>query len=157
MLLEELGVLSTAQDLTSASTTDSENVIDLGAFVDLGFTDMWLIVETETIATGDGSDTFQFQLVISEETTLDTNIQVVSRTVTGFASADLANVNRTILAVEVGQLIGELQEATTDRYLGLISTISDGATISINAAISPSKPRTKDNTQVTRSNIGLPS
>ena len=155
MLLEELGVLSTAQDLT-VGATDSENVIDLGAIADVGYGEMWLTIETETIATGDSADTFKFQLVISEETTLDTNIEVVSRTVTGFASEELANVDRQILMVEVGQLIGELKIATTDRYLGLISTISAGATISINAAMSPSKPRTRDNTQVTRSNIGVP-
>jgi hypothetical protein len=155
MILEELSVLSTAQDLT-VGATDSENVIDLGAIADVGYGEMWLTIETETIATGDSADTFKFQLVISEETTLDTNIEVVSRTVTGFASEELANVDRQILMVEVGQLIGELKIATTDRYLGLISTISAGATISINAAMSPSKPRTRDNTQVTRSNIGVP-
>lgn len=156
MILEEFGVLSTAQDLTSASTTDSENVILLSAIADVGFGDLWLSVETETIATGDGSDTYLFQLVLSEESTLDTNIQIVSRTVTGFASEELANVNRAILSVNIGQMIGELKEAVTDLYLGLISTISAGATISINAALSPSKPRTKDNTQVIRSNISVP-
>ena len=93
MILEEFGVLSTAQDLTSDTTTDSENVVLLPAIKDVGFGDLWLSVETETIATGDGSDTFQFQLVLSEESTLDTNIQVVSRTITGFASEEIANVN----------------------------------------------------------------
>lgn len=157
MILEEFGVLSTAQDLTSDTTTDSENVILLSAIKDVGFGDLCLSIETETIATGDGSDTFQFQLVLSEESTLDTNIQVVSRTITGFASEEIANVNRAILSVNIGQMIGELKEAATDLYLGLISTISAGATISINAALSPSKPRTKDNVQVIRSNVGLPS
>ncbi len=157
MILEEFGVLSTAQDLTSATTTDSENVILLSAIADVGFGDLWLSVETETIATGDGSDTYQFQLVLSEEATLDTNIQVVSRTITGFASEEIANVNRAILSIDIGQMIGELKEDITDLYLGLISTISAGATISINAALSPSKPRTKDNTQVIRSNVGVPS
>jgi len=156
MILEAFGVLSEAQDLTSDSTTDSQNVIDLGAIANVGFGDLWLVVETETIATGDGSDTYQFQLVISEESTLDTNIEVISRTVTGYASECLATAGRAIIIAEVGQLIGELKEATTDRYLGLISTISAGATISINAAVSPSKPRTKDNAQVTRSNVTIP-
>ena len=156
-ILEEFGVLSTAQDLTSASTTDSENVIQLSAIADVGCGDLWLSVETETIATGDGSDTFQFQLVLSEEASLTTNIQVILRTITGYASEEIANVNRAILSVNVGQMIGELKEDITDLYLGLISTVSDGATISINAALSPSKPRTKDNTQVIRSNVGLPS
>lgn len=157
MILEEFGVLSTAQDLTSDTTTDSENVILLPAIKDVGFGDLWLSVETETIATGDASDTFQFQLVLSEEAALDTNIQVISRTITGFASEELANPGRAILSINIGQMIGELKESATDLYLGLISTISAGATISINAALSPSKPRTKDDTQVIRSNVGLPS
>jgi hypothetical protein len=156
MILEAFGVLSTAQDLTSGSTTDSENVIKLSAIKDVGFGDLWLSVETETIATGDSSDTYQFQLVLSEESTLDTNIQILSRTITDFESEEIANTNRAILSVNVGQMIGELKEAVTDLYLGLISTISAGATISINAALSPSQPRTKDNTQVIRSNVGLP-
>jgi len=156
MILEEFGVLSTAQLMVASTATDSENVIQLSAIADVGFGDLYFTVETATIATGDGADTYQFQLVLSEESTLDTNIQVVSRTVTGYASEDLANIGRSIISVNVGQMIGELKEAITDLYLGMICTLSAGAVITVNAALSPSKPRTKDNTQVIRSNVGLP-
>ena len=156
MILEEFGILCDGQDLT-AETADSDNVILLSAIADVGFGDLWLSIETETIATGDGSDTFQFQLVLSEESTLDTNIEVISRTVTGYASEELANIGRAIVSVNVGQMIGELKEAVTDLYLSLQLILSAGATLSVNAALSPSKPRTKDNTQVIRSNVGLPS
>jgi hypothetical protein len=156
MILEEFGVLSDQQLMVTNAATDSTNVIQLSAIKDVGFGDLWLTIETAAIATGDGSDTYQFQLVLSEEAALTTNIQVVSRTITGFASEELANIGRAILAVNVGQMIGELKEAITDLYLGVICTLSDGAVITVNTALSPSKPRTKDNTQVIRSNVGLP-
>jgi len=160
MILEDLGVLSTAQDLTDGAT-DSENVIDLGAIANVGFTDMWLSIVTET-AIGDSAgttSTFRFDLVVASETTLDNVRNIVTIDIANdVADPRIAAANRNIAACEVGQMVGEAADATY-RYLGLISTLADGngtATVSINAAISPSKPRSRDNVQVTRSNVGVP-
>ena len=160
MLLEELGVLSTAQDLTAGSA-DSENVIDLGAFDYLGFTDLWLSIITETAkgAAAGTTSTFDFKLVVASEATLDNIREVCSIAIANdVADPRIAAEERSIAMVEVGMQIAETADSTY-RYLGLISTLADGngtATVSINAAMSPSKPRTKDNTQVVRSNIGVP-
>ena len=164
MILEELGELSTAQDLT-AGTTDSENVIDLGAIANVGFGEMWLSIVTETLkgAAAGTTSTYAFSLVVASETTLD-NYRTVMEVSMGNAATvkvpdpRIAVADRNICVAEVGQMIGDVADATY-RYLGLRSVLADGngtATVSINAALSPSKPRSKDNVQVVRSNIGVP-
>jgi len=161
MLLEDLGELSTAQDLTDGAA-DSENVIDLGAIDDVGFNEMWLSIITETAIGGSHgtSSTYTFDLVVSSTATLDTLVRSVCRIAIVNTAADprIAEVDRNIAICELGLQIAEVADSTY-RYLGLISTLANGngtATLSINAAMSPSKPRTKDNVQVTRSNIGVP-
>ncbi len=161
MLLEDLGVLSTAQDLTAGST-DSENVIDLGAFDYLGFTDLWLSIITETAkgSAGGSTATYDIKLVVSSTAGLDTLVREVCSIAMLDTAADprIAAADRSIAMMEVGMQIAETADETY-HFLGLISTLANGnstATLSINAAMSPSKPRTKDNTQVTRSNIGVP-
>ncbi len=160
-LLEDLGVLSTAQDLT-AGATDSENVIDLGAIADVGYEDMYLDIVTETVkGSADGSTaTYVFDLVVATAANLTTNKSVV-RIVIQDVVADprISAVNRQIAAIDVGAQIASIMNATY-RFLGIISTLANGnstASISINAAMSPSKPRTRDDVQVTRSNISIPS
>ena len=157
MILEDLGILSTAQDLTVGSA-DSENVILMPALDYTALADAWWVVDCETVATGDGSDTFGFVLYLSQESTLDTNIEVLSVNFTGYADTRIATAGRHIAAFNIGkQLVQMLGTSGSDYpYLGMISTISAGSTVSINAAISPSEPRTEDNMQVTRSNIGVP-
>lgn len=155
MLLAKLGILSTAQDLT-AGTTDSENVIDLSAVDYAGLSDVWLHVETETVATGDGSDTYEFKLVLATEATLDTIKEVCKVVITGVTDSRIATAGKRILSVNLGKMLAQLASSTY-RYLGLMSVISDGATVSINAAISNSEPRSDDHRQVVDSNVGLPS
>lgn len=162
MILEQLGVLSTAQDLV-AGAADSENVVDLGAIANVGYGQIWLsiICETAKGALAGTTSTFQFDLVVSSTATLDTLVRSVCRIYIDNVAADprIAAVERNIASMEVGQQISEAANATY-RYCGLISTLADGngtATVSINAALSPSKPRTKDNVQVTRSNVTIPS
>jgi hypothetical protein len=159
MILQDFGVLSTAQDLTSGSTTDSENVILMAAVDWTALTDLWWVVTTETVATGDASDTYAFVLYCSAESTLDTNIQVASVTVTGYESYPVAGTDRHIVNMNIGQQIHHiLGTGLSDYpYLGMISSISSGATISINAAISPSPGQSNFNTQVIRSNVSVPS
>lgn len=158
MRLDRLGKLSTAQDLTSDSTTDSENVIEVQA-LDYGHpTDVWWVVDCETVATGESDDTFQFQLMLSKESTLDTNVEVLSRTVTGYASACLATAGKHIIAVKVGKMLKDLlsTDGSDYEFIGMISTISAGATVSINASLSNSEPGTEYQTQVVDSNVTVP-
>jgi len=162
MILEELGVLSTAQDLTDGAV-DSENVIDLGTIANVGFGDIWLSIVCETAkgASAGTSSTYTFDLVVSSTETLDTLVRSVLRIAIVNTAADprIAAADRNIACCELGHQIAEVADGTY-RYLGLISTLADGngtATVSINAAMSPSKPRTKDNVQVTRSNVTVPS
>lgn len=160
-ILEDLGELSTAQDLT-AGAADSENVINLGAVADVGFTQMFWDVVCETAIGGSAgtTSTFTFDLVVATAANL-TTYRSVARVYIDNAVADprIAAINRQISCMEVGQQIAEVMDATY-YFLGMICTLADGngtATVSINAAMSPSKPRTKDNVQVTRSNVTIPS
>ncbi len=159
-LLEDLGVLSTAQDLTSGDT-DSENIIDLGAIADVGYEDMYLDIVCETAkgSAAGSTSTYMFDLVVATAANLTTNKSVV-RIVIQDVVADprIAAVNRQIAAIDVGAQIASVMDATY-RFLGLISSLGDGnstASVSINAAMSSSKPRTRDDVQVTRSNVSLP-
>lgn len=158
MILAKLGKLSTAQDLTSGTTTDSENVIQMSAVDWAAITDAWLVIDTETIATGDGSDTYKFQLVMASEATLDTTFEVLSVTITAYNEHRIGTVGNRILAVNIGKMLNEMQGTSYSSYyfLGLISTISAGATISINASISPTEPPTIPHAQSVVSNVGVP-
>jgi len=163
MTLEEFGVLSTAQDLTDGAVI-SENVINLGAVANIGFGDLWLsiICETAQGASAGTSSTFDFDLVVSTSAALTTNKSVCKVYIdyTGsVADPRIAAAGRNIAYMEIGQQIAEVVDSTY-YFLGLVSTLADGngtAAVSINAAISPSKPRTRDNVQVTRSNVTIPS
>lgn len=165
-LLHTLGVLSTAQDLTAGSTA-SENVIDMGVLGINGFgpgdSMPYLDLETETIAAGDGSDTYEFTLMVGDAVDngkldlngnlLDTGLHVL---ITGVTDTRLATAGKKIITCQLPDQIRQLAR-TGYRYLGIKSDISSGATISINAAVTPGRPRTEDNVQVTTSPVGLPS
>jgi len=155
MIKPEIGDLSVAQALTAGST-DSTNVIDLQALNYAGLTDLWAVVDTAVIATGDGSDTFQFQWVVSAEATLDTNKELVSVTVTGYADSRLATAGKHIMALNIGKMFRDIATSTY-RYLGVINVISDGATISVNTMLSNSEPPSLYHAQVVDSNVTLPS
>lgn len=159
-ILEDLGVLSEAQDLV-AGAADSQNVINLGAIADVGFTQMFwdVVCETAKGAAAGTTSTYMFDLVVASEAALNTTRSVCRIVITNtVADPRIAAANRNISCMEVGQQIAEAMDATYS-FLGMISTLVDGngtAAVSINAAMSPSKPRTKDNVQRTRSNVELP-
>jgi hypothetical protein len=160
MILDAFGVLDTAGAKLTNATTISENVIKLPEVDFSGITDIWLVIDTAVIATGDGSDTFKFQLVADTQVALDgTSVEIVSHTITGKADVRLATAGRRIFCVNLGEvLMDPFFDPETYMYLGLNSIISDGATISINAALSTVKPQSDVlyNRQVTRSPVGLP-
>lgn len=158
MILPKLGILSTAQDLT-AGATDSENVILLAATDYAHITDVWWVVDTETIAGGDTSDTYQFQLLLSQEEGLDTNKEVLSRTVTSNADTCLATAGRHIVAVNIGKMLKDMlgTSGSDYPYIGMISTVSTGGTVSINATLSTTEPQTEFQAQIVTSNVSTPS
>ena len=160
MILDALGVLDTAGAKAAGATTISENVILLPEVDFSGITDVWLVIDTAVIATGDGSDTYKFQLVADTQVALDgTSVELVSLTITDFADVRLATAGRRIFAFNLGELLMDpFFDPETYMYLGLNSIISAGATISINAALSTVKPQSDVlyNRQVTRSPVGLP-
>ena len=153
-----VGTLSTAQDLTSGSTTDSENVIQID---DLDFgspTGLWWFVETETVATGDGSDTYQFQLLVAQEAGLDNTKEILSRTVTGYQDNSIERAGGRIVCVNIAKMINEVlgDDLSSYPYIGMISTISSGAGISINACLTNAEPPTESHSQSVTSNVGTP-
>lgn len=157
MILATLGKLAVAQDLTVGSI-DSTNVIQLPAIDYVGLTDVWWVVDCETIATGDGSDTFDFILYMSQESTLDTNIEVCSVGFTGYADKRIATAGRHIVALNVGKMLKDMLDTDGSSYpfIGMISTISAGATVSINAALSPTEPPTESHRMTTVSPVTVP-
>ena len=158
MILVSLGKLCIAQTIASAQTDDSDNVIELSAIDYAAMTDVWLVVDTNVIATGDGSDTYAFELVLSQESTLDTNKQVIQRTVTGFEDPSVKTVGRHIIAVNLGKMLKEMLEEDGSDYefIGLIIAVSSGAQITIDAVISPTEPHTIPHRMQTVSNVGFP-
>jgi len=165
MIMDKLGVLSTAQDLTSNSTTASENQIKMTARDWAQITDAWLAIDCETIATGDSSDTFKFELRVAISTALTTYKQVCSIDITDFEDTRLATANNPIAGINIAKALKSACKALIEKnsladtdfiYAGLYSTISLGATVSINAALTPHEPPTEDHRQVVDSNVGIP-
>jgi len=157
MILASKGKLSVAQTITAADEI-SENVIQMIAADYAGLTDLWWVVDTNVIATGDGADTFKFALVISTSDALTTNQEVCSVNITGYADLRLATAGRHIAALNVGKMLKEIMETSGDTYyfVGMENTLSDGSTISIDASLSPTEPQTLHHKMVTVSNVALP-
>ena len=164
MILDKPGVLSRAQDLTfgSAASTDQ---IKMTAKAWSGYTDLFLVVDTETIATGNGSDTYKYELRVATSEALTTYLQVLCVDITGYADARLATAGNHVLNINVGKAVRDRAQALrvaqslTDAsyiYVGLYSTVSDGATHSINAALSPTEPQSDYFAQPVWSNVGVP-
>jgi len=164
MLLDKPFVLCKAQDLTygSAASTDQAKMT---AKQWSGITDLFLVVDTETIAVGDGSDTFKYELRVATQVGLTTYLQVLCVEITGYADARLANAGNHVLNINVGKAVRDRAQALrvaqslTDTdyiYVGLYSTVSEDATHSINAALSPSEPHTDYFRQIVDSPVGVP-
>ena len=157
MIKPELGNLTvqgTPLSLTAGSV-DATDVIDLQAINYAGITDVWAVISTAVAAGGDASDTYQFQWVVSLEETLDTNKELLSITVTSNADSRLATVGNHIMALNLGKMIRDIATSAY-RYLGVICTLSSGATLSVNISVSNTEPPSLYHAQVCESNVGLP-
>ena len=158
MILEAKGKLSVAQTIASAQTDDSDNVIQYAAVDYAAMTDLWWVVDTNVAATGDGSDTFGFDLVMSQEATLDTNKVVCSVDITGIADLRLATAGRHIVALNVGKMLKDMLETDGSDYpfVGMIVAVSAGAQLVIDASLSPTEPHTIHHKMVVTSPVGVP-
>lgn len=153
-VLPSLGKLSVAQAIT-ASNEDSTNVIQIAAVDFAAMTDLWWVVDTNVIAAGDSSDTFQFDLVMSQETTLDTNKLVCSVLITGIADKRLATIGRHIAAFNIGKQMSQMieEDASDYPYIGQLNTISSGGTLTIDAVLGFNEPPTLKHRMAVVSNI----
>lgn len=164
MILDKLGVLTKAQDLTAGSTA-SQNQIKMSARDWTQITDAWLAIDTETAADGDTADTFKFELRVATSTALTTYKQVCCVDITSDADRRLATAGKPIAGLNVAKALKSACQALIDAqsladtafiYAGIYSTVSSGGTVSINAAMSPHEPPTEDHRQVVDSNVGIP-
>lgn len=169
MILAKLGVLSTEQDLVAGSTA-SENQISDYAVLGHGFTDIWWVIDTETVHDGNGgsNSTYTFSLRVATSTALTTYKEVCSVVITGATDKRLLTLGQHIIAINVANMLPQaIRDFRTEQslsdtdnvYIGFMSTLADGtgdANISINGALSPSKPRTEDIAIKTVSNVSVP-
>lgn len=155
MILATLGKLSVSQALT-AGTTDSTNVIQLPASDYIAFADAWLVITT--IVAAGGSGTLTFDLVMSQESTLDTNVVVVRSYLASEADIRAATLNRHIAALNLGKMLVQMLDESGSDYpfVGLVCVLSSSATITIDAAISPTEPWSEYHRMVTDSPVGVP-
>jgi len=170
MILAKLGELSTAQDLVAGAAV-SENVIKDSAVLGHGMENVWWVVDTETVNDGNGgsSSTYTFSLRVATTTALTTYKEILSVTITGATDKRLLTLGRHLAYANIGAILSQTirdfrsEQSLTDSddvYIGLMSTLADGngdANISINAALSPTKPPTADRTIKVESPVGVPS
>jgi hypothetical protein len=155
MILATLGKLSVAQALTAGST-DSTNVIQIPASDYVALADAWMSIFTVVAAGGAGALTFD--LVMSQESTLDTNVSVVRTYCSAVTDVRVATAGRFISRINVGKTLVEMLDTSGSDYafIGLITTLGGSATITIDAALSPSEPPTESHRMVTVSPVGVP-
>lgn len=167
MILEALGVLENHAITFTTGSAKATNVLNLGALGIYGFgpggNRIFLDIETVTIA-GNATATYQIDVVVSNSETLSSNRKPVLSTgvITGSTDTRIAAALRKIFTGEICDQIWSVMQANAGYvYCGLWVTIGAGSgttpTLTFNAAISPSRPRTKDDVQVTDSPVNLPS
>ena len=161
-LLTKPGELSTAQALTAGNTV-SENVIDLGALGVNGFgpgvNNIWLDIETVVADSGGAADTYNISVILDDTEAGTSPVYYVFTIpmVNGDPRIDTAGKK-----IWAGMLPDQIWQLAKEgyRYMALYCVLADvGGTagVTINAQVSPSKPDTQKNTQVIRSNVGVPS
>lgn len=161
MILTAFGTLSVAQTITNSNEI-SENVIEYtpdSSGVDYSaMTDIWWIVSTSVIATGDGSDSYKFALVMATSAGLGSSIEVCSVLIEDKLDLRVATVGRFIAAFNIGKMLKQALETDGSGYefIGMKNTLTAGSTISIDAELSPTEPHTIHHKMATESNVTTP-
>ena len=155
MILASLGKFSVAQALT-AGATDSTNVMERSAIDYNGPVDLWLNIVTNVAAGGSG--TLTFDLVLAQEAALTNVVSVVRIYAASEADLRCATAGRNITAINIGKVIKDMLHASGSDYefIGMIYTLGSSATITIDAALSPSEPQTDSKRMSTVSNVTVP-
>ena len=155
MILASLGKFAVAQALT-AGATDMTNVIEVAALDYTKFSDLWWVVDTAVVAGGAGAITFD--LVVSKENTLDTNVKVLTVIAASIADIRVATIGRHIASVNIGKMLVNILDTDDSDYefIGMIGTLGGSATISIDAVLSPTEPPTEPHRMVVVSNVTVP-
>lgn len=156
MIITSPGLLSDQQTITAGGgATNSSNVLDqLAAKSGLGSDGKcWIDIEFAEVANCSIFTSLTIDIVCDSAAALTTTPLAIIRIYMA-SSADLrwvqglgGKVLRCTVPYELALL----------RYCGLIYTLVGTGTVKFNAAISPSKPRTDDNIQISHTNVGVPS
>jgi len=156
MILSQLGKLCDAEELA-----DTDGYI--GYCLDLaratGYLgnapDVWVVISTNVAASyADADETYEIQLrcgTDTDDTDIDTGDKIIlSTTALNGDDARLATAGKYILRCS-------LPYEANLRYLQFYyAQTGTTNTLTIDASISPTKPPTDDNIQVTSSNVGVP-
>lgn len=154
MILENKGILSSAQDYSS--TEDSENVIQMSATNYVGMTDLWWTVITTTIAATAG--TIKVALVAAQEAALDNTVEICSVLLAAITDNRVDRVGGVVAAFNVGKVIKDMlaEDGSSYPYIGMIVTCEGSTTVSFDASLSPTEPQTSHHAQIVDSNVTVP-
>jgi len=161
MILETLGRLADGKALTAGTDAVSTHVIDIGASGlsdpnNMG--DIWLVITCD-VAAGGSTGTITFDLRVGPNADMVTDdVSVMSIVVPSITDHRVATAGQYIFRGTLPYEVWSVANAggATFTYLGLYVTQAAASTITYSAAVSPSRPPTDFNTQVTRSNVGTP-
>ena len=155
-ILEALGKLAEAADYTVGTDQGAglADVIDLGAIANNGLPlEAWVDIDCETEAVGAGA--ISLDVILADNAALDSNpLSVMRIVIAAITDPRVATAGAKVCACTL-PFFSTFGNDATKKFLGVSVTIA-GTSVSFNIAISPSKPRTPDNVQVVRSNVGLP-
>ncbi|MDD5328083.1 MAG: hypothetical protein PHY02_09785 [Phycisphaerae bacterium] len=154
MILTKPGKLCVAQEFSYATgAEDSENKLNIGTVEDVP-DGTWIDIENAAAPAGTGALTIN--LVVALEATLDNVISVLQVVIAAVTDKRIATKGAHILGCSLPREVRELAEQLGYDYIGLIVTPTSSLVVSLNAAISPSQPRTRDKAQTVESNVGVP-
>jgi hypothetical protein len=155
MILDKKGRLCVAQALTDADAI-SDNVIKMTAADFAALTDLWWVVDTVVAAATTG--TIKLSLVAATAAALTTSLEICCVNIAAITEARVATAGKRIIAVNVGKSIKDILDTSGDTYiyLGMKTDLSAGTTITIDAALTPTEPRTPDHAEVVDSAVGVP-
>lgn len=152
MILASLGKLSVAQAITDTNP-DSANVIQHAAIDFVGMTDVWWVVQTNVAAATAG--TIKVELVLSQESTLDNNVQIMCVEIAAITDKRVATAGRYIAAMNVSKQLNQMLEddGSDHPFIGILYTLSSSVTITVDAFMSFTEPTTLHHRMQVLSNI----
>lgn len=127
MILSELTEFADGTSVAAAAgTAIIGDVVDLGsASLDLGLSDIWCVIKTDTeVITGGSAGTIKFMLVSDAQAALATDGSATVHFDTGTLVTDDAAANDARLNADGVIAAFKLPSGTYERYLGILATIA---------------------------------